>query len=442
MKFATLMYGMVLFGACVPVAAEQEKSERERNWPQWRGPQGTGVAPQAEPPVKWSEKEGIRWQVALSGRGHSTPIVWGQRVFLTAAIPFGEKLPPRKSGRPGAHDNLAVSQRHQFRVLALRRDNGKTLWSRDLHKELPHEGGHYTGSLASASPVTDGRHLFAFFGSHGLYCLNLDGEVLWKKQLGKMHTKHGHGEGSSPALHGEVLVVNWDHEGESFLAAFDTRTGTERWRRPRNEVTSWATPIIVQHQGRPQVVVCGTARVRGYDLETGNVLWECGGLSANIVATPVAAQGRVFAGSSYEKKAFLGIQLDGAKGDITDQPQVLWRRTRGTPYVPSPLLYGDALYYLGHYQNVLSRIHAPSGKDFPGAFRLGPIRNVYASPVAAAGRVYITDRYGSTIVISHSENPEVLGFNRLPDVFNASAALVGREMFLRGERRLYCLATP
>jgi outer membrane protein assembly factor BamB len=255
-----------------------------------------------------------------------------------------------------------------------------------------------------------------------------------------MRTKHGHGEGASPALHGDTLIVNWDHEGPSFLVAFDKRTGRERWRVARDEVSSWATPIVVEHGGRPQVVVSGTRRLRGYDLATGKVIWECGGLSHNIVASPVAADGMVFAGSSYEKQALLAVRLDGAKGDLTGTDRVAWVRSRGTPYVPSPLLYDGALYFLRHYQGILTRVEAKTGRDRPGAFRLPGIGNVYASPVAAAGRVYVTDRDGTTLVLSAGDRPEVLALNRLDDRFSASAAVADRELYLRGDRSLYCLA--
>jgi outer membrane protein assembly factor BamB len=414
----------------------------DRNWPAWRGPLSTGVAPHADPPLEWSESEGknIRWRTPLPGRGHSTPIVWDDRVFVTAAVPCGEALKPIYDQAPGSHDNVPVTHRHEFVVLALNRRDGKVLWQRTLIQKLPREGGHHTGSLASNSPVTDGESVFAFFGSRGLYALDFSGEVEWKADLGEMQSLHAHGEGSSPALYGDALIVNWDHEGRSFVVVFDKRSGRERWKKDRGEVTSWATPIVVEHAGKPQVIISGTSRVRSYDLATGRIIWECGGLSSNIVASPVAADGMVYAGSSYDKRALLAIRLDGAEGEITGTDKVAWTRARGTPYVPSPLLYGDALYFLTHYQGILTRVHAKSGADRPGAFRLGDIGNVYASPVGAAGRVYITDLDGVTAVVSHSDAPKTLATNRLADRVSASAAIAGRELFLRGERSLYCIA--
>ena len=390
--------------------------------------------------MRWNESENVRWKVEIPGRGHSTPVIWRDRVFLTTAIAEGEASRPEV--REGAHDNLTLTRLHRLVVLALNRRDGKVLWQRTVGEAVPHEGGHYTGSFASASPLTDGERLYVFFGSHGLYALDLDGNLLWQTDLGDMQTKHGHGEGSSPALFGDTLVVNWDHEGPSFLIALDKRTGKTRWRAARDEPSSWATPIVVEHAGRQQVIVSGTHRLRAYDLGTGEVVWECGGLSANIVASPVAGEGMVFAGSSYEKQAMLAIRLEGARGDITGGERVVWTRNRSTPYVPSPLLYRSALYFLRHYQNILFRLDSSTGEDRPGAMRLPEIGNVYASPVAAAGRIYITDQDGDTLVLSDEENPEVLALNRLDDHFSASAAVVGREIFLRGEEHLYCLAEP
>jgi outer membrane protein assembly factor BamB len=255
-----------------------------------------------------------------------------------------------------------------------------------------------------------------------------------------MHTKHGHGEGSSPALYGDVLVINWDHEEQSFVAAFDKRTGKERWRVDRDEVTSWSTPIIAEVHGSPQLIVAGTERVRGYDLEDGSVVWACGGLSSNIVATPVADNGRVFVGSSYEIHALLAIDVRHAYGDITGTGAVLWSRRRGTPYVPSLLLVDDSLYFLRHYQNILTKVDVATGAEPAGPFRLGGLGNIYASPVAAAGRIYVTDLDGNTLVMSHAAAPEFLALNRLHEPVTASAALAGSDLLLRSDRHLFCLS--
>ena len=427
----------------IAAADEAAVHEAEHHWPQWRGPLSTGVGPLADPPVLWAEDRNVRWKTPLPGRGHSSPIIWADRLFITAAQPVGKARKAVHDNAPGSHDNLPVTHRHAFIVLAVNRDNGHIVWQRSVNEAWPHAGGHTSASLASASPVTDGRRVYAFFGSYGLYCLDLDGQVLWEKQFGLMQSKHAHGEGSSPALYGDTLIVNWDHEDDSFVTALDAKTGETRWQTPRDEPTSWATPVFVTQAGRVQVIVSGTNRIRGYDLETGKVMWACGGLSANVVASPVAAAGRPFAGSSYDTRALLAINLQDAAGDLTAGEHIIWQRQRGTPYVPSPLLYDSSLYFLAHYQNVMTRVDAETGEDRPGPLRLPGIRNVYASPVAAAGRIYVTDLDGATLVITHDDSPRVLSVNHLDDSFAASAALAGREIFLRGRESLYCIAqTP
>lgn len=430
-------------GACGQGLAQAPKSSHR--WNQWRGPLGTGVAVDAKPPIRWSATRNILWKVGLPGRGHSTPVLWDQRVYLTAAIPVGPKLTPRMSGRPGEHDNLPIDSKHQFVVLAVDRKNGTVLWQRVVREEVPLEAGHQTGSLASASAATDGDHVYASFGGQGIYCLNARGEVVWERNFGPLHTKHGHGHGASPALHGDSLVVNWDHEEGSFLVVLDKRTGKNRWRKERFEDTSWSSPIVIEHkeangQVRPQVVVCGTNWVCGFDLESGEVLWRCKGMSSNVVATPVYANGKLYAGSSYEKRILLALDLDGAHGDLTETKHLLWTRTQGTPYVPSMLLYDDFLYYLSHYQNIITRVHGPSGRDEPGRLRLTPLENIYASPVAANGHVYVTDLSGTTVVLKHESNPRVVAVNRLDEPVSASAAIEGEDMFLRGEKHLYRIA--
>ena len=435
------MVPILLCVALLAAAYAKGDAQAEGHWPQWRGPLGTGVAPLADPPVEWSETENIRWKVELPGQGHSTPVIWGDRIFATTAVPYGEASAPQYSGAPGGHDELPVVQHHKFVVMALSRGDGQVLWQRTLRQALPHEGGHYTASLASHSPVTDGEHLFAYFGSYGLYCLDLDGQLLWERDFGPMQSLHGHGEGSSPTLYRDTIVVNWDHEGASFVVAFDKRTGRERWKVPRDGGSSWTTPLVVGDNNELQVIISGPKYVRSYDLASGQLIWQCGGLSVeNVVASPVGFGGLVYVGSSYDEQAVLAIGYRGAQGDITGTERVVWQRSRGAPYVPSPLLYGGSLYFIRHFHNILTRVDARTGTDRPGPLRLDGLRYVFASPVGAAGRVYITDRDGSTLVLSHAASPKVLALNRLDDSFSASAAVVGAELFLRGQQNLYCIA--
>ena len=439
-KRSLSIYIASCFLAFLTTAADPPPSDdTNRYWPQWRGPLGSGVAPTANPPQEWSEEKNIRWKLPLPGKGHSTPIIWGDRIYITAAKSFGDPEKAEPDRAPGAHDNLPSRYHHEFVVLAVSRHEGNIIWQQIVRKERPHEGGHFTGSLASNSPVTDGEHLFAFFGSRGLYCLDLEGNRKWERDFGNLQTRHAHGEGSSPALYGDTLIINWDHQGQSYVYAIDKQSGKQLWQVEREEITSWSSPLIIEHGDTQQVIISATNRVRSYDLKTGDVIWECGGLSRNVVASPVASDGLVVVANSYDGQAMLAIRLDGATGDITGSDQIAWTRNRHTPYVPSPLLYEENLYFLKHNQGLLSCLTAKTGKKVYGPIRLNGIRNVFASPVGAANRVYITDRDGVTVVLKHGAKPIVLAVNQLNDRFSASPAIVDRELYLRGERNLYCI---
>ena len=433
---------LCVFAISASARAKNPEAELAHNWPQWRGPLASGVAPFAHPPLSWSETNNVRWKIPVPGKAHSSPIAFGDRLFLTTAIPIGAAQSPVYDHAPGTHDNVPVTHRHQFVVLAVSRADGRILWTRTVREEFPHEGGHETGSLASNSPVTDGERIYASFGSRGLYCLNFQGEIQWQKDLGRMETLHAHGEGSSPVVFGESLVLCWDHENQSFLYSFDKRTGKERWKIPRDEKTSWATPLIVIEAGKTQVVVSASKRVRGYDLNTGAQIWECAGLSQNVVSSPVYGHGMVFAGNSYYEQSMVAIRLKGAKGDLTGTDRVAWRLNRLTPYVSSPLFFDDTLYFLRHNQNILSRLDPETGKPRGEPLRLEGIRDIFASPVGADGRIYITSREGVTIVLQNDRQNATLALNHLDDTFSASPALVDGEFYLRGERFLYCLAAP
>jgi len=424
------------------------QTDEADQWANWRGPLQTGVAPSANPPIQWSEDKNIAWKTPLPGLGHSSPVVWDDRIYLTSARKIGEPFAPRPDTAPGAHDNKLVSSKFEFLAIAIDRKTGKVVWEKSLHSEIPHEGAHTSGSLASASPVTDGKHAYFHFGSYGTYCLDRDGKTVWKRDFGKMQTKHGHGEGSTPALHSDKLIINWDHEEQSFIAALDKKTGKTVWKIDRAEATSWSSPIIVDVDGNPQVIVSATEKIRGYDLENGKVIWSCGGLSNNVCASPVYEDGMLYAGSSYVRRMVMGINIRGAKGDLTNTDRIVWNRQERPPYVPSLLLVDDHLYYLRHYQGILTRMKAKTGETPTGPFRLGSMREIYCSPVATPGtkekpgRIYVTDRSGHTVVISTNESADLIALNRLNDRFSASAAIVGRQMFLRGEKFLYCIAEP
>jgi outer membrane protein assembly factor BamB len=239
-------------------------------------------------------------------------------------------------------------------------------------------------------------------------------------------------------IHGDALVVNWDQEADSALICLDARTGKTRWRADHDEKTSWNTPLVVDYRGRTQVIVSGTNRIRSYDLETGKLIWECGGMTVNPIPSAVAGDGVVYCVSGYRGAAALAIALD-ATGDVTGTDKVLWRYGQGTPYVPSPLLLGDRLYFTQTNEPQLTILDAKTGKPLLDRKRLPELGTLYASPVAAAGRVYVVDREGTTMVLKAGDSPELLATNRLGDAIDASPAVAGHQLFLRGEKYLWCL---
>ncbi|HWF20228.1 MAG TPA: PQQ-binding-like beta-propeller repeat protein [Verrucomicrobiae bacterium] len=446
----------ILIGTSVAVSlfcafAVQAATSMEENWPQWRGPFANGVAPAANPPTSWSETSNIKWKVKLPGSGSATPIVWGDKAFVETAVPTGKKpeasakadsenTAPGQGGRQGGMGGEKPDEIFQFMVVCLDRETGKTLWQKVAREEVPHEGVRpREGSFAASSPMTDGRHVYGYFGSRGLYCYDMDGKLEWQKDFGKLHIKMGFGEGSSAALSGNTIIVNWDNEGGSFIVALDKNTGKELWRESRDEQTTWATPLVVQHDGKAQVITDGSKKIRSYDLDSGKVLWECSGLTANVIPSPVADDNTVYAMSGFRGNALVAIRL-GHAGDLTGTDAIAWHREKGTPYVPSPMLYGSRLYYFSNNNGMISCVDTKTGNVLIDAERLEDLKNVYASPVGASGRVYLVGRNGVTVVIKDSDKLEVLATNKLDESFDASPAIAGRELFLRGHEYMYCIA--
>ncbi|MEZ5316207.1 MAG: PQQ-binding-like beta-propeller repeat protein [Vicinamibacterales bacterium] len=399
-----------------------------QQWGQWRGPLATGVAPHGDPPVEWSETTNVRWKVPIPGRGSASPVVWNDKVFLLTAISADGRTAP---GVP-----------HKFVVLCLDRKTGKTIWERVAREEPPHERTHTeNGTYASASAITDGEVVIANFESRGMYAYDLDGTLLWQVDLGDKGMRNMFGEGTTPALHGNTIVHTWDQQrGQSFVVALDKRTGREIWRQDREEIDTWATPLIVEANGRAQAIVPAQQKIRGYDLETGDVVWESAGLTMNPIPSPVYGDGLAILMSGYQGNSVKAIRVADAKGDITGTDAVAWTYARDTPYVPSPLLYDGVVYMLKTNNGILTALDAATGTPLYPAQRLDAVPNVFASPVAAAGRVYVTGREGDTVVLRHGRTFEPIGVNSLDDGFDASPAIVGGEMFLRGYRFLYCLA--
>ena len=409
----------------------------EQFWPQWRGPYASGVSRRANPPTEWSETKNIRWKVEIPGRGSASPVVWGDRLLLVSAVPVGVQGAASHEARVG----IQPREVHRFIVMAIDRRSGRVVWERTAREERPHEPSMKDGTWASSSAITDGQRVFAFFESSGLYAYDMEGTLLWQKQLGEKKMFGDVGEsGATPVLHGNRLVVAWDHQGSSFVVALDARTGEEIWRAGRQEVDAWATPLIVEHDGRAQVVTAAEKRLRSYDLETGRIVWESEGLTMNPIPSPVGEDGMVFATSGFRGSNLKAIRLADARGDITGSKAIAWTLDRDTPYVPSPLLYDGVLYLLKSNSGILSAFDAVTGKPHYQLQRLAGVSEVYSSPVGARGRVYVTSRDGKTLVIRHGATYEVLAENTLDDGFDASAALVDGDIYLRGYRYLYNIA--
>jgi outer membrane protein assembly factor BamB len=429
MKSFKTSFALILYVAANAIG----DSASDKFWPQWRGPLGTGVGPQADPPLTWSETNNIQWKLALPGEGDSTPIVWADRVFMLSAIPV-EKETMEAVKEKGPNGTF------RFTIICVDRVSGRILWQKVAREAAPHEGHQENNTFASASPVTDGKFVWAFFGSRGLYCYDFEGNLKWQKDFGQMKTKMGFGEGASPALSGDTIVINWDHEGEDFIAALDKTTGKELWRQPRDEATGWSTPLIVQFDGQKQVVVNATGKVRSYDLATGKELWSCAGQTANAIPSPVAQADVVYVTSGFRGSALQAIRL-GRTGDLTGTDAIAWSRNKSTPYVPSPLLTQSYLYLVSGNDNRISCFDAKTGEPYFEQERLEAIRGVYASPVSAGERIYILGREGACTVLRKGPKPEVLAVNKLADArSDASIALVEKQLFLRTAHNLYCIS--
>ncbi len=411
------------------------------HWHQWRGPEANGVSRAANPPVEWSEDKNVRWKVAIDGQGNASPIIWGDKVFLLAAINTGRIDPSRSKPEDQPERVFGITYPntfYKFDILCLDRNTGKELWRRTATELVPHEGTHHDSDFASASPTTDGERLYCWFGSAGMHCYDLDGLKLWERDLGKAYVGASLGEGCSPVLHQGKLVIVRDHARQSSIEVLDARTGKTLWKKDRDEPNAWATPRIVEHSGKTQVITAASNMIRSYDLDNGNIIWQCSGLTGNVTPCPIVEGDIVYCMSGYEGYSLLALPLN-ASGDISNSEKIVWSADVGTPYVPSPVLYDGTLYFTQSNQAILTAVDSRTGETLLKRSRLPAVSNIYSSPVGADGRVYFTGRNGATVVLQRSNKLDVLATNQLDDEFNASAAIAGRQLFLRGRKSLYCL---
>jgi outer membrane protein assembly factor BamB len=419
-----------------------QRRDDAANWPQWRGPDSRAVSSTKNLPLEWSEQENLNWKVAIPGVGFSQPAIWGDRIFVTTAIAQGKEIPegdsrrPRRQGPGGPPPTIA----YKFVLYCLDRDTGKTVWERTARIAIPKEGvNRAKGSYANGTPATDGRHVYAFFGSEGLYCYDMAGNLKWERDFGDMQILYMNGEGSSPVIHDDRVIILWDTTKGSFITAVDKQTGRTLWLTDRKEDRNFTTPIVLEHKGRLLVAANGANRVRAYDFKTGQAVWECGGQTECVIPTLVHGHGMVYATSGcIGQKALQAIRL-GWTGDITNTKAVAWSHDVVTPYVPSPLLYGNELYVVDD-KGILSCYDARSGKTNYARVRIPGVFAVTASLVAAEGKVYLLSEEGTMGVIKAGPKFEVLATNKIDDRFLASPAIANGTIYLRGQQHLYSIS--
>ena len=412
------------------------------NWPGWRGPDGSGISHEKNLPAEWTPTKNIKWKTPIAGRGHSSPIVWGNYIFVTTAIE-GEIVAGAKAvkhlsdGKEFLHpDSVGADHKHAFKVIAVDRNSGKVLWEATAWVGTPYDNRHRKSSYAASTPATDGKLVYAFFGTEGLYAYDFDGRLAWKADLGKLGTV-GMGTGTSPILFENLVIVQCDEEnGESsFIVALDKKTGKEVWRMPRKVQVSWSTPVLVRTAKRAELVTSGTELVISYDPATGKELWRHKGVASNAIPSPVANTDSVFLVAGFPAKIAMAIKLGGS-GDLTGTPNVPWTYAKGTAYVPSPILYGDYLY-LTTDRGILTCLDAKTGEVKYEGGRIPIPATFTASPVAFEGKILLTSEDGDTFVIKAGPKHEVLATNSIGEAVYASPAIADGSIFIRGEKNLY-----
>jgi outer membrane protein assembly factor BamB len=441
-----LLSSCIVVAAVLPLLGQARKppASAPPEWGQWRGPFHTGMAP-GDAPLTWSDASNVAWRVEIPGRGHSSPIVSGDRIFLTTAIPTAkaaEASAPAEAGGRGPGGGAGAGAEHRFDLLAIDRVTGKVLWQKTAATATPHEGYHRLyGSFASNSPATDGKRVYAFFGSRGLYAYDVDGRPLWQKDFGvQMKIRLQFGEGAAAVLHGDRLIVSVDHEGPGFITMLDGATGREIWKTPRQDGTTWSQPFVAEHGGKKQIIVTATTKVRAYDFETGAQIWEAAGIGVNPIPVPVQQNDLVYVMSGYRNPNLMAIRL-GRSGDLTGTDAIVWSSTRGLSYTASPVLDGNRLYVLTD-TGQLTCFNAATGEPLYQQVRLPKPYNVKASPVGAKGKLYLSTEEGDVVVVKMGDTFEVLATNTLSDQsFIATPAIAGGDLFLRSRTHLFRIAT-
>ena len=407
-------------------------------WPNWRGP-ASGVSDLRALPASWTAERNVAWRADVPGRGHSSPVVWGNHIFLTTdsegdVIPGAAPAKHTLEGQPFVHpDSVGGTHKHTLQVLAYDAGTGRLAWERTAYAGKVFDNTHRFNTYASPTPVTDGKFVYTWFDSQGLYKYDFDGNLVWSSSLGGIATL-GVGTGGSPVLFEDLILLLCDQdEGEhSFLAAVSTRDGKIAWKVNRKNQITWTTPVLVEVKGRKQLIVPATEDVTAYDPRSGKELWKAEGLGGNVVHTPVAGPGMVYVSTGFPNKKTMAIRLDPGAG----QERVAWRYEKGTGYIPSPILYGDYLYLLTG-AGLLTCLNAQTGEPSYEGKRFPAPGQFVASPVAFDGKVLISSLDGDTYVVKAGPGYELLGTNPLGEQMFASLAMAGNSIYIRGEKHLF-----
>jgi len=449
----SLTKSFLALAATVLILAHGSPPAGDANWPQWRGPTGMGISTETELPLTWSDEENVLWKTPIEGKGHSSPIIWGDRVFLTAAIEgdvagdehrvvhmrdgFLDENPANRELY--IHPGSAGGDRlHTWKVMALDADDGRLLWEQTAFEGLPYDDSHRSGSFASLTPVTDGEHVYAYFGAEGVFAYDFDGNLVWSRDLGDL-ANWGLGDGSSPVLFGELLIIvaDLDNGDDSFMVGLDKRTGNEVWRAPRRVRTQWSTPLLIDGPDGPELIVNGFHYVASYDPATGIERWRAPGLRGNVVATPLAGADTVYVSMGYPDKITRAIGLGGS-GDLAGTDNLLWEYNGGTAYVPSNLLYRDQIYLIAD-NGMLTSLDATSGELIYRGGRVPVPGRFAASPVAYDGKLLLASQDGDMFVIKAGPDHEVLAVNSIDEAIWASPAIAAGRLYVRGSDHLYCI---
>lgn len=442
--------GNWVLGSCLGVLCSvlPSMADDEVFWPQFRGPGARGIATGAGVPEVWSATENVAWKRDLPGRGWSSPVVWGDRVFLTTVVNTGQSEEAKKGLYFGGDRTKPPQSVHQWKVLCLDLVTGEVRWERQVHEGQPQSAIHIKSSFASETAVTDGERVYFCFGNLGIFCFDFEGNEVWRHELAAMPMRFGWGTAASPALHNGRLYYCSDNEQQSSLLSLDAATGKEQWRTVREDKSNWSTPFVWQHEQRTEIVVAGTGGIQSYDLD-GQLLWSTnGGMSSITIATPFAADGLLYVSSGYvldQQRPIYAIR-PGAAGDISlakgesSNEFIVWSQAKAGPYNPSTLVSDQRLFVL-YDRGFFAAFDAKSGGELFAQQRLPNGRAFTASPWAANGKIFCLNEDGVTFVLRDSDKYELVRTNALAedDMGMATPAIVGDRLLIRTAARLYCI---